>query len=114
MKNIMINQILIIPLTINEPMMYIFYLMFLKLNKYKSYSDLFFIAKDYYAISFVVILLGSILLMLPVSTKDKGKAYELSEKKMKHKFILIMSSSFLRLWAFYIFSFYISIPFPLG
>ena len=62
MKNIMINQILIIPLTINEPMMYIFYLMFLKLNKYKSYSDLFVIAKDYYAISFVVILLGSIIL----------------------------------------------------
>ena len=62
MKNIMINQISIIPLTINEPMMYIFYLMFLKLNKYKSYSDLFFIAKDYYAISFVVILLGSIIL----------------------------------------------------
>ena len=82
----MINQISIIPLTINEPMMYIFYLMFLKLNKYKSYSDLFFIAKDYYAISFVVILLGSIILneilVLPCFGLDKHTEEKILEEKM--------------------------------
>ena len=86
MKNIIINQFSVLPLTINEGFMYIFYLMYLKLSDNSLFYDLFFISKFYYVISFILVLIGSIILneilVIPCFGLDRHTEEKMLEEKM--------------------------------
>ena len=86
MKNIIINQFSVLPLTINEGFMYIFYLMYLKLNDKDQLYEFFFSSKDYYVISFILILIGSIILneilVIPCFGLDSHTEEKMLEEKI--------------------------------